>query len=213
MSEQQDTSTPKGFQSPYNMSPTQKTLPNQPLRRSTSPPYCLVSFKCALAPISLATVTASLNARPRWPRTPPSSSTITPPIVHPSGLVPRSFSTPGCTPPCSIAALPAMLWKTIALATSRGTPTATLASTSASHTIAKKAGVEPATAVVAAIRRGGTRTVRPTRWKMRSVRSSRAGGGGESSGTSMAVREWATRAAMLGRVRTMVAREEEMGVA
>ena len=50
--------------------------------------YDQVSLGCSLTPMFLATVTASLNARPMCPRTAFSSMTMTPAIVQPSDDVP-----------------------------------------------------------------------------------------------------------------------------
>lgn len=71
---------------------------------------------------------------------------------------------------------------------------------SASAMMEKNAGVEPLIAVVAGMRAGGTGRARPVR-ENRDVVRVRYAGGKLGGGVSMAVREWETRVAILGRVR------------
>ena len=103
---------------------------------------------------------------------PRSSSTCTPSMVVPPGLVTISFSWPGCLPlRTASSAEPATARAAASVACARGMPSATAASERASMNIATKAGVLPATAPMTSTMASSIHQLAPTASKMRPAAS------------------------------------------
>src|SRR5580704_3206769 len=125
----------------------------------------LLSEEVALYPLasSLARCVARFTALISVTRKPPSSSSRMPSTVHPAGVVTASFSSAGWYPVSStIRAEPSVVCAASSVATSRGSPTLTPASASASMMMYRNAGPEPDSPVTASICFSSTTTVLPT---------------------------------------------------
>src|SRR6185437_3880819 len=117
---------------------------------------------------SLARIVARLTALMSVTRKPPASSSRMPSTVQPAGVVTWSLSSAGWYPVSStILAEPSVVWAASSVATSRGRPTLTPASASASMMMYRNAGPEPESPVTASMCFSSTTTVRPTVWKIR----------------------------------------------
>lgn len=153
-------------------------------------------------PNCAATTVASLTLLATVPRRLPSSSTSSPPIVHPPGVDTFSWIKAGCSPERTIPAVPLIVCAAISRASALGRPIATAPSIRDWSMRAINAGPEPHRAVETSIIEGGRCTTRPMRLNIQVVRASSSVGIGGSD-VAMTVIDSRSIAAVFGMARTI----------
>ncbi|KAJ6263183.1 hypothetical protein Dda_1744 [Drechslerella dactyloides] len=150
-----------------------------------------------LLPNPDATRVASWMPLARVLRSRPSSSTSSPPIVQPAGVLTFSLIIAGCSPSITIPAVPRIVCAAIIWASTRGKPIITPPSAMASSTSAMKAGPLPHSAVEASMCFSGRKMARPICEKIQKTRS-RSSCGMTAGSQVMTVMDSRMREAVLG---------------